>query len=145
MFNLIIPGNLSHIIEPKYCNIGTCLTFLEEFSTHLQSVKILNKSFYMYGDYNIDLLKVKTNSQFGEFFDRIISSGFYRKITAGILNSINYSMDGLYKHFLKQTLALMGTRLQKPIPSVAEKVPKWCLRGEPCIEKMLNKLGHLSN
>ena len=56
-------------------------TFLEEFSTLLQRVKNLNKSSYICGDYNIDLLKVKINPRFGEFFDRIISSGLFPKIT----------------------------------------------------------------
>ena len=55
--------------------------FLAEFSTFLQRVKNLNKLSYICGDYNIDLLKVKINPRFGEFFYHIISSGFFPKIT----------------------------------------------------------------
>ena len=55
--------------------------FLAEFSTLLQKVKNLNKLSYICGDYNIDLLKLKVNPRFGEFFDHIISSGFFPKIT----------------------------------------------------------------
>ena len=55
--------------------------FLAEFSTLLQRVKNLNKLSYICEDYNIDLLKVKINPRFGEFFDNIISSGFFPKIT----------------------------------------------------------------
>ena len=55
--------------------------FLVEFSTFLQRVKNLNKLSYICGDYNIDLLKVKINPRFGEFFDHIISSVFFPKIT----------------------------------------------------------------
>ena len=55
--------------------------FIAEFSTLLQRVKNLNKLSYICGDYNIDLLKVKINHRFGEFFDNIISSGFFPKIT----------------------------------------------------------------
>ena len=55
--------------------------FLAEFSTFLHRVKNLNKLSYICGDYNIDLLKVKINPRFGEFFDNIISSGFFPKIT----------------------------------------------------------------
>ena len=55
--------------------------FLVDFSTFLQRVKNLNKLSYICGDYNIDLLKVKINPRFGEFFDHIISSGFFPKIT----------------------------------------------------------------
>ena len=55
--------------------------FLVEFSTLLQKVKNLNKLSYICGDYNIDLLKLKVNPRFGEFFDHIISSRFFPKIT----------------------------------------------------------------
>ena len=55
--------------------------FFAEFSTLLQKVKNLNKLSYICGDYNIDLLKLKVNPRFGEFFDHIISSGFFPKIT----------------------------------------------------------------
>ena len=55
--------------------------FLAEFSTPLQKVKNLNRLSYICGDYNIDLLKLKVNPRFGEFFDHIISSGFFPKIT----------------------------------------------------------------
>ena len=54
---------------------------IAEFSTLLQKVKNLNKLSYICGDYNIDLLKLKVNPRFGEFFDHIISSGFFPKIT----------------------------------------------------------------
>ena len=55
--------------------------FLAEFSTFLQRVKNPNKLSYICGDDNIDLLKVKINPRFGEFFDHIISSGLFLKIT----------------------------------------------------------------
>ena len=55
--------------------------FLAEFSTFLQRVKNLKKLSHICGDYNIDLLKVKINPHFGEFFDHIISSGFFPKTT----------------------------------------------------------------
>ena len=53
--------------------------FLAEFSTLLQ--KNLKKLSYICGDYNIDLLKLKVNPRFGEFFDHVISSGFTPRIT----------------------------------------------------------------
>ena len=55
--------------------------FLAEFSTLLQKVKILNKLSYICRDYNIDSLKLKVNPRLGEFFDHIISSNFFPKIT----------------------------------------------------------------
>ena len=44
-------------------------------------VKQLNRSSYICGDYNIDLLKIKTNKHFNDFFDNLISVGFFPKIT----------------------------------------------------------------
>ena len=44
-------------------------------------MKSLNKLSYICGDYNIDLLKLKVNPRFNEFFDHIISSRFFPKIT----------------------------------------------------------------
>ena len=35
----------------------------------------------MCGDYNVDLLKVKTNKHYCQYFDTIISLGFIPKIT----------------------------------------------------------------
>ena len=44
-------------------------------------VKQLNRSSYICGDYSIDLLKIKTNKHFNDFFDNLISVGFFPKIT----------------------------------------------------------------
>ena len=55
--------------------------FLEEFALFVRLVKQLNRSSYICGDYNIDLLKIKTNKHFNDFFDNLISVGFFPKIT----------------------------------------------------------------
>ena len=55
--------------------------FLEEFALFVRMVKQLNRSSYICGDYNIDLLKIKTNKHFNDFFDNLISFGFFPKIT----------------------------------------------------------------
>ena len=47
----------------------------------LSPMKAIRHSSYVCGDYNIDLLKVKTNKHYGEHFDDIISQGFIPKIT----------------------------------------------------------------
>ena len=44
-------------------------------------VKNINRSSYICGDYNIDLLKIKTNKHFNEFFDNLITTGFFPNIT----------------------------------------------------------------
>ena len=55
--------------------------FLEEFALFVRMVKQLNRSSHICGDYNIDLLKIKTNKHFNDFFDNLISVGFFPKIT----------------------------------------------------------------
>ena len=44
-------------------------------------MKAIRHSSYVCGDYNIDLLKVKTNKHYCEYFDEIISQSFSPKIT----------------------------------------------------------------
>ena len=55
--------------------------FLEEFGSFIRLVKNINRSSYICGDYNIDLLKIKTNQHFNEFFDDLITTDFFPKIT----------------------------------------------------------------
>ena len=48
-------------------------------------VKQLNRSSYICGDYNIDLLKIKTNKHFNDFFfHNLITVGFFPNITLPI-------------------------------------------------------------
>ena len=56
-------------------------TFREEFSTLLSNMKTMKHSCSVCGDYNVDLLKVKTNKHYCEYFDEVISQGFIPKIT----------------------------------------------------------------
>ena len=44
-------------------------------------MKAMKHSCYVCGDYNIDLLKVKTNKHYCEYFDEVISQGFIPKVT----------------------------------------------------------------
>ena len=55
--------------------------FLEEFGSFIRLVKNINRSSYICGDYNIGLLKIKTNKHFNEFFDNLITTVFSPKIT----------------------------------------------------------------
>ena len=55
--------------------------FREEFSTLLSNMKAMKHSCSVCGDYNVDLLKVKTNKHCCEYFDEVISQGFIPKVT----------------------------------------------------------------
>ena len=54
-------------------------TFITEFSETLNTVHERSKK--AYGDFNIDVLKIHTNSSFNTFFENVISQGFYPTIT----------------------------------------------------------------
>ena len=56
-------------------------TFTNELSSLLVKVKNLKHSAYLCGDYNIDLLKVKTNRHYCSYFDDVVSNGFFPQIT----------------------------------------------------------------
>ena len=55
--------------------------FTTEFAKLLSHMKAIRHSSYVCGDYNIDLLKLKKNKHYCEYFDEIISLGFIPKIT----------------------------------------------------------------
>ena len=55
--------------------------FNREFSLLLSCMKATKHSCYVCGDYNIDLLNVKTNNHYCEYFDEVVSQGFIPRIT----------------------------------------------------------------
>lgn len=55
--------------------------FIEEFSFFLSKIKNMNKPAYINGDFNINLLEINTNKHFNEYFENIISKGFFPRIT----------------------------------------------------------------
>ena len=59
--------------------VGDINIFTTEFAKLLSHMKATRHSSYVCGDYNIDLLKVKTNKHYCEYFDEIISQGFIKK------------------------------------------------------------------
>ena len=74
----------------SYCNIkyrkpGEVLdefnVFLEEFTSFLIYIKKQNRPSYLCEDYNIDLLKIKTKNHFNDYFDELVTNGFFTKIT----------------------------------------------------------------
>ena len=73
-------------------------TFREEFSTLLSDMKTMKHSCYVCGDYNVDLLKVKTNKHYCEYFDKVISKSFIPKITLPTRKSEQSStlIDNIY-------------------------------------------------
>ena len=72
--------------------------FTKELSSLLSKIKSIKHSSYVYGDYNIHLLKVKDNKHYCEYFDEIISHGFFPKITlpTRICESTSTLIDNIF-------------------------------------------------
>ena len=55
--------------------------FLEEFTSFIIFIKNQNRPSYLCGDYNIDLLKLKMKNHFNNYFEELVTNGFFPKIT----------------------------------------------------------------
>ena len=79
-------------------------TFSKELSTLLITIKNLKHSTYVCGDYNIDLLKVEINKHYCDYFDEIISHGFFPKITLPTRISDNSStlIDNIFTNNIEE-------------------------------------------
>ena len=54
--------------------------FLEEFTSFLIYIKNQNRPSYLCGDCNIELLKIKTKNHFNDYFDELVTNGFFLKL-----------------------------------------------------------------
>ena len=57
------------------------LMSLEEFTSFIIFIKNQNCPSYLCGDYNIDLLKIKIKNHFNNYFEELVTNGFFPKIT----------------------------------------------------------------
>ena len=65
-FQKIIVGNIYRL--PSYLSVDV-RSFTNEFTNLLNVLRTRSKFVYMCGDYNIDLLKIQTNDEFGLFYE----------------------------------------------------------------------------
>ena len=74
-------GSKKYIISNIYRKPGEVLdefnVFLEEFTSFLIYIKNQNRPSYLCGDYNIDLLKIRTKNHFNDYFDELVTNGFF--------------------------------------------------------------------
>ena len=56
-------------------------TFINEFSETLDYLQNQKSEIIIAGDYNIDLFRLKEKPMFNEYFDSVLGSGFFPKIT----------------------------------------------------------------
>ena len=75
----------THIIGNVYRRpielVSSCNSFTDEFTELLNILQRKRRSIYITGDFNIDLLQINKKRHYNHYFDSIISSGFYPKIS----------------------------------------------------------------
>ena len=75
----LIIGNLYK--PPKDNSRENIMTFTSEIENVLAELRDKNSEVLLAGDYNINLLQLETRETYEDFFDNMLSSGFYPKIT----------------------------------------------------------------
>ena len=80
--------------------------FTTEFSSFLRSVKHSHSSVFICGDFNINLLSINSNSHFADYFDSVISSGFFPKVTlpTRIQDNSNTLIDQIWSNNLEENI-----------------------------------------
>ena len=61
--------------------VGSCNCFTDEFSNLLTHLQILRHPTYVSGDFNLNLLQINNKKHYKDFFEKLISCGFYPKIS----------------------------------------------------------------
>ena len=72
---------IGNIYRPPHNSIDKLDTFIDEFAHITNTFQSLNKKTYLCADFNIDLLKLKTNHRSNVFYENVTQSGFFPKIT----------------------------------------------------------------
>ena len=61
--------------------VGSCNCFTDEFSNLLTHLQILRHPTYISGDFNLNLLQINNKKHYKDFFEQLISCGFYPRIS----------------------------------------------------------------
>ena len=72
---------ISNIYRPPERYVVELDLFISEFSHFIDSLRGLNRSSFICGDFNINLLDINSNEHVNEYFESICSRGFFPKIT----------------------------------------------------------------
>ena len=80
--------------------------FTTEFSSFLRSVKHSHSSVFICGNFNINLLSINSNSHFADYFDSVISSELFPKITlpTRIQDNSNTLIDQIWSNNLEENI-----------------------------------------
>ena len=79
-------------------------SFTPEFADLLNNIRIRSKFVYKCEDYNINLLKVSSNSDYCLFYENVLSSSFALKITlpTRICDTTSTLIDNVYTNVLEK-------------------------------------------
>jgi hypothetical protein len=115
----VIIGN---IYRPPRDNLENYNTFLAEIEQILHNFQRTNKDVILVGDFNIDLLKIKERSIYNDYFETILSNGFFPKITypTRITSSSSTLIDNIFiklsEHFSYTTSGILLVNISDHLP-----------------------------
>ena len=91
---------IGNIYKPPYEGLDDFNLFLTEFHDFVNMLSGCGHSSYICGDFNINLLKISTKSHYNTFFENMLSSGFYPKITlpTRICNTSSTIIDNIFSN-----------------------------------------------
>ena len=72
---------VSNIYRPPEKFVVELDLFIDEFSDFLNSLRNYNRSTFVCGDFNINLLEITSNHHVSEYFESICSMGYFPRIT----------------------------------------------------------------
>ena len=111
-------------------------TFLEEFDLFLVNLSKYKHTTYINGDFNIDLLKIHTKQHYNVFFNNIITSGYYPRITlpTRITENTYTLIDNLFTNDISNQ-AVSGIFIN----SISDHQPIFTCSNEPTQEQKIIK------
>ena len=106
-----LPNSKTYIIGNIYRRpieiVDSCNTFTEELTDMLIRLQRRSPNIYVVGDINIDLLKIYQKHHYASFFENMISTGFYPKISLPTRFDSNNStatlIDNIFTNVLGDT------------------------------------------
>ena len=97
------PMVIANLYRPPYETIDDFNLFNAEFDTFVSKISEMGYPSYICGDFNINLLKIHTKTHYNSFFENLLSSGFFPKITlpTRICDSSSTLIDNIFSNVIE--------------------------------------------
>ena len=94
---------IANLYRPPYETIDDFNLFNAEFDTFVSKISEMGYPSYICGDFNINLLKIHTKTHYNTFFENLLSSGFFPKITlpTRICDSSSTLIDNIFSNVIE--------------------------------------------